>query len=397
MKTNRNFFSIKDVAILGIAILFALIYSVAFSHYFNKQTPPSTINNYTIKIETTNYTDTASIPSGAAGQETIEKSLQASVRVSATGSSGTSYGSGSIFSQDEEFSYIITCHHVIDEARASGLSITIYDDRKESSIYNGTTFNGTNVVLVGSDPETDIAVLKFKSIGYENVSFIESNDDIYTGQPVYSIGNSLGVYPFTCTTGVINQAEREVPVKDLGTFNLIQTDSATNPGVSGGGLFDTNGVLVGMINSGYSSDVAQNINFAIPAYDINTIAEELMSNIDSSSGFGYIEGRYKLSMTYDLAGSSPYYPMVVELSTDSSFYDVDTNKSLRVNDVMKSVKIGDNAVINLQNSANLGDIFQSYDDEIEVGTQIIFVVSGNKGLDAERTATITVKQYVFKV
>lgn len=386
-KSNKILFNYKDVIIISISIFFALIYALTFSYYFTEQNKLTTINNnsYTIEIGTVTYSDQSAIPNGFPSNETREKSFNASVSITAPNSNETYYGSGSIFAEDNEYSYIVTCHHVIRYASPNDILITFYD---------GTE---TKATLVGSDPKTDIAVLKILGTGFEKVSFIGSSSDISAGQSAYSIGNSMGLYPFTYTFGSLSQSvERTITIQNFGTFNLLQTDTAINGGMSGGGLFDSNGVMVGMISSGYDSNVAQNINFAIPGYALRNVIEQLMTNIDPETGLGYIPNTYNLELTIGTLGSSKTYPVVTDIPTYSSFFGYDKQTSLQMYDLLKNVKIGDGEVIPLSTSSNMVQIFNDAKDNLNVGTQVVFTACENFGIDdIERTVVVTIKQYVF--
>ncbi len=168
----------------------------------------------------------------------------------------TSLGSGVIFSPQ---GYILTNHHVI--VNASEIQVMLHDGRSVSA------------QLVGSDPETDLAVLK---ISLQNLPSITIGDSqsVRVGDVVLAIGNPYGVGQ-TVTQGIISATGRNRV--GLNTFeNFIQTDAAINPGNSGGSLINPYGELIGINSAIFSrSGGSQGIGFAIPA----NLAWMVMTNI----------------------------------------------------------------------------------------------------------------------
>ena len=158
----------------------------------------------------------------------------------------SSLGSGVIISKE---GFILTNHHVIESA--DEIEIALSDGRKAPA------------KVVGTDPETDLAVLK---INLENLPTIVMGDpsNVAVGDVVLAIGNPFGVGQ-TVTMGIISALERTQ--LGLSTFeNFIQTDAAINPGNSGGALVDINGNLIGINSAIYSrSGGSLGIGFAIPA------------------------------------------------------------------------------------------------------------------------------------
>ena len=378
-------FNEKEIIFLSLAIFFALLFTVTCVYFFNQKDDTSSsdsTNNFNVTIDTVTYEDEASIPTGYPSTETREKAFSSSVMIEIPLTSSTYYGSGSIFMEDEEYTYILTCHHVIEVASANNIYITLYD---------GTT---TRATFVGADTSSDVAILKFEGTGYQKITSISSNSDLSSGQSVFAVGYSLGLYDFTYNFGSLSQSkERTITIDGL-TLTALQIDAAINGGMSGGGVFDANGNFIGMIVGGYDSQDAQNVNFILPAYDVIQTAITLLSNMDASTGVGYIPGQYNLGLTIGTFGAQSTYPIVMEIPQESTFYGTDKSTSLQLYDILKSVKIGDGAVHDLSTYSDVISIFNS--EEVEVGTEIVFVVAENYGIDdIERTVTITVKQYIF--
>ena len=184
-------------------------------------------------------------------------------------------GSGVIISSD---GYILTCAHVVDGAS----SITVTIDDKD---YTAT--------LVGEDTTSDVAVIKIDATGLTPATVGDSNS-LKVGQSVMAVGNPLGELGGTVTGGMISALNRSVTIQgtsSTNTMSLIQMDASVSPGNSGGGLFNMNGELVGIVNAKSSSSDAEGLGFAIPINDAIKVAQELLEN-------GYVTGRPYLGITY---------------------------------------------------------------------------------------------------
>ncbi len=170
--------------------------------------------------------------------------------------SDNSLGSGVVVSPE---GYIITNHHVIESA-----------DEIEVALADGRTMPAK---IVGTDPETDLAVLKVAAEKLPAITFADP-DQSKVGDVVLAIGNPFGVGQ-TVTQGIISALGRSH--LGINTFeNFIQTDASINPGNSGGALIDTNGHLVGVNSAIYSrSGGSMGIGFAIPV----SLAKQVMEQI----------------------------------------------------------------------------------------------------------------------
>ncbi|HAM31696.1 trypsin-like peptidase domain-containing protein [Erysipelotrichaceae bacterium 66-17] len=168
-------------------------------------------------------------------------------------------GSGVIMSED---GYIITNNHVIEDAstiKVKTITGAEYDAR-----------------LIGTDSQTDLAVIKVDATNLPPVQFGNSND-LKVGDIAIAIGNPLGSLGGTVTTGIISALDREITIENE-TMTLLQTDAAINPGNSGGGLFDASGNLIGIVNAKQSAAGIEGLGFAIPISDAVDILDELIQN-----------------------------------------------------------------------------------------------------------------------
>jgi serine protease DegQ len=171
--------------------------------------------------------------------------------------SSASLGSGVIVSPD---GYILTNHHVVEAA--DQIEVALADGRK------------TKAHVIGSDPETDLAVIKIELAGELPAITFGHPEQAHVGDVVLAIGNPFGVGQ-TVTMGIISALKRNH--LGLNTFeNFIQTDAPINPGNSGGALVDTRGDLLGINSAIYSPNGGSlGIGFAIPA----NIAKQTMEQI----------------------------------------------------------------------------------------------------------------------
>jgi serine protease DegQ len=179
-------------------------------------------------------------------------------------------GSGVIVSED---GFILTNHHVVEAA-----------DEIQVALSDGKTLDAE---VVGTDPETDLAVLKVKRKGLPAITFAQG-DHQRVGDVVLAIGNPFGVGQ-TVTMGIISALGRSH--LGINTFeNYIQTDAAINPGNSGGALVDGAGNLVG-VNTAIFSRSGGNlgIGFAIPVSIVRQVMQEIISHGAVTRGWVGIE------------------------------------------------------------------------------------------------------------
>ncbi|MCL6437358.1 MAG: trypsin-like peptidase domain-containing protein [Rubrobacteraceae bacterium] len=267
---------------LVAAALVALLLGVAAAGYVLLDEGPAT-------AQPTTAGSSASSSSGGSGSvakvasEVVPSVVQIDVGFSSRprygarfgqGSSGSSsqgeegIGSGVIYRSD---GYIITAAHVVQNA--SSVRVIFAD---------GST---TTASVVGTDPYTDIAVLKVNRNGLPAATF-SSDRRLLVGERAIAVGSPSGLQS-TVTSGIISGLNRDLPAGLTGTgsqepslTNLIQTDAAISPGNSGGALANIKGEVIG-INEAYlppGQTGAENIGFAIPSYTAISIADQIIQN-----------------------------------------------------------------------------------------------------------------------
>ena len=183
----------------------------------------------------------------------------------------SSLGSGVLVSPE---GIILTNHHVINDA--DEIDIALADGRK------------VKAKVVGSDPETDIAVLKIEAKQLPTPITLGKIESVRVGDVVLAIGNPFGVGQ-TVTSGIVSAMGRDHV--GINTFeNFIQTDAAINPGNSGGALIDTRGNLIGINTAIFSNNGgSMGIGFAIPVNLAKQVMESILKNGSVTRGWIGVE------------------------------------------------------------------------------------------------------------
>ena len=221
----------------------------------------------------------ASLPAGSV-EQVAAKVVPSVVKLETDMGRASEEGSGIILSSD---GLILTNNHVVEAGKGAGdTTITFADGRT------------TKFTVVGTDPSSDIAVVKADNVSGLTPITIGSSANLKVGQDVVAIGSPLGLEG-TVTTGIISALNRPVAaggdIRNQNTvLDAIQTDAAINPGNSGGALVNMNGELVGVNSAiatlGGDSAAAQSgsigLGFAIPIDQAKRIADELIQNGNAS-------------------------------------------------------------------------------------------------------------------
>ena len=195
-------------------------------------------------------------------------------------------GTGVIVSSD---GYILTNKHVAGDAK----TITVV-------LHDGTTYN--NARLVAVDPLNDIAFIKVDDVSDLKAASLGDSKTITAGQQVVAIGNALGQYQNSVTSGIISGTGRSLTATDgSGTMSerlsdMIQTDAAINSGNSGGPLINAAGEVIG-INTATSAS-GENVGFAIPIASVKGMLSQLVEGGKAERAY---VGVYSVDITPDYA------------------------------------------------------------------------------------------------
>ena len=202
-------------------------------------------------------------------------------------------GSGILWGVDStgNYTYVVTCAHVIDEA---GMTYGVL-------LLDGKTYEAEKVA---TDTRTDIGVLKIKATGLP-LAEIGDSSTLRIGEPIYAIGNPGGSEYFgSITDGIVSAIDRSVSATY--TMTCIQHNAAINPGNSGGALVNTAGQIVGINSSKIASTDFEGMGFAVPT----SIAQSVVSSLIKH---GYVPNRPKLGIQYAEVSAYQLYSMVVSI------------------------------------------------------------------------------------
>lgn len=214
--------------------------------------------------------------------------------------------SGVIYTED---GYIVTNDHIYSEIGAAKFKVFMHD---------GTEYNAT---YVAGDTVSDLAVLKIDVKNLQAAEFGNSNE-LINGESVVAMGRPNDATDFTSITGgMISLTKRRVKTTSSYTARLIQTDSAINPGSSGGALVNMYGQVVGITSSKLAGVEYDAIGFAIPTTTMKRVVEQLIAN-------GKVTDRAKLGITYTEVNSvtaevenyAAVGLLVVSVSEDSDIF-----------------------------------------------------------------------------
>ena len=184
-------------------------------------------------------------------------------------SSATATGSGIIISED---GYILTNNHVVSSgetesyyqvSEATKVSVTLFNDDTEYE-----------AKIVGTDEQTDLAVIKIDKKDLPKAEFADS-DSIKVGEFAMAVGNPLGLQS-SITCGVVSAVNREITDTDGKKYTLIQTDAAINSGNSGGALVNSEGKVIGVNTLKLSGEDIEGMGFAIPINSTTDITSQLI-------------------------------------------------------------------------------------------------------------------------
>ena len=232
-------------------------------------------SGYVDQVSLSNYSDTAVyaankiLPSIVGIQIEYNVTSMFSLFGGNQTSTATATGSGIIISDD---GYILTNNHVVSSSEAEAyyqvseatkITVTLFDDDTQY-----------DAKIVGTDEETDLAVIKIDKTGLTKAEFADS-DSIKVGEFAMAVGSPLGLQS-SITCGVVSAVNREVTDTDGKTYTLIQTDAAINAGNSGGALVNSEGKVIGVDTLKLTGEDVEGMGFAIPINSTTDISSQLI-------------------------------------------------------------------------------------------------------------------------
>ncbi len=209
-------------------------------------------------------------PKEGSPEAVADQVLPSVVKINVAGAQGQGSGSGVVLSEDGE---ILTNAHVVEVAEQGGEMTVDFNDGSSAT-----------AELVGTDPMTDLAVIRARNVSDRVPARIGSSDELGVGEAVVAIGSPFGLTA-TVTSGIVSALNRPVSVgtsnADRTTYPAIQTDAAINPGNSGGPLVNLAGQVVGINSSIRSSSSfggeagSIGLGFAIPISKVLPVVDQL--------------------------------------------------------------------------------------------------------------------------
>ena len=262
-------------------------------------------------------------------------------------SKATATGSGIIISDD---GYILTNNHVVSSSEseayyqvseATKITVKLFDDDTEYE-----------AKIVGTDEETDLAVIKIEKTGLTKAEFADS-DSIKVGEFAMAVGSPLGLQS-SITCCVVSAVNREVTDSDGKTYTLIQTDAAINAGNSGGALVNSEGKVIGVNTLKLTCEDVEGMGFAIPINSTTDITSQLIQ-------YSKVKRPYIGITGMDLDAETAKANKLVEgiYIRDVETFSAAEKAGMKIGDVIieadgKSIKTMDE-LNEIKNSHNIGD------------------------------------------
>lgn len=223
------------------------------------------------QISLTNYSDTAIKVANKVRPSIV--GIQVEFSTNSSFSRGTTSskaeGSGIIISED---GYILTNNHIINSSSSNSYFEVSKANKVIVYLYNDET--PYEAKIIGTDEQTDLAVIKIEKTGL-TAAELANSDDVKVGEFVMAVGNPLGLQS-SVTGGMVSAVNRKVTDSDGKTYTLIQTDAAINSGNSGGALVNSEGKVVGINTLKLSGTGIEGMGFAIPINSTIDIYEQLI-------------------------------------------------------------------------------------------------------------------------
>ena len=250
------------------------------------------------------------------------------------------YASGVIYSED---GYIITNDHIYSDVPSAQFKVYTYD----GNIYDAK--------FIAGDMRSDLAVLKIDYSGFYPATFGNS-DELKFGEEVVAIGRpNDATSSASITGGYISYLNRRVSNSTSYASKLIQTDSAINPGSSGGALVNMYGQVVGITSSKLVGSEYEGIGYAIPTTTVKFVVEELINQ-------GTVTSRAKLGVSYteidsvtaEINGTNITGLMIAEVTAESSLYGK-VNEGDIITEVNGEKILKGETVLNIIESSKPGD------------------------------------------
>ncbi len=270
-------------------------------------------------------------------------------------------GSGVIVS---EKGYILTCHHVVENARSIEVMLS------SGEIYGAT--------LVGGDTESDLAVIMIDP-GDKALTYVTQgcSADLAVGERVVAVGDRKNM-DLTVTTGTVSDTACSIAVGNGNTVTVIQTDAAIDSGKSGGGLFNLDGELIGIVNARYSDRGDGGVTRAIPIDSAYEVEKQLIQ-------YGYVRGIVDHGLTILEVTQSNLYQAYRQFGIqEAGLYVYASAHSDELQTLDRILSVNGQTVTTLA-------AFEGVIDSLAVGDRVTLVVKSN---GKSRTVSLVLEEYV---
>lgn len=322
----------------ALAIIILLVAACSGGYFLGRNSNRASFYKNDVKL------DLAAKPQGEDGMtaaQVYQEINPSIVGIRVYNSTAAYDASGVVYTQD---GYIITNDHIYSSVGAPKFKIYTYDGTEYDAEY------------VAGDSISDIGLLKIKDMASFKVPQFGNSDEIYCGENVYAVSRQSDASDATAiTSGIITVTSRRVKTQTNYASRLIQTDSAINPGSSGGALVNMYGQVIGITSSKLLGEEYDRIGFAIPTTTVKRVVDQLISS-------GKVTDRAKLGITYNEINSVTKQRenraatglLIVSVSSDSDLYGklskddiithingIQIDKDDVVLDVLETLKAGD--------------------------------------------------------
>lgn len=360
VKTEKNIKNEFVLKFVILAILISTAFGMAGAYLFNYYFGAGIVHRGNVVINTVEKTENT-ITEGLSENSVpvvVEKTKNSVVAITTSTLANSPVmgqyvtegaGSGVIISED---GYIVTNTHVVQNT--NNIMVRLFNNKE----YKAT--------IVGEDVASDLTVIKIDVEGLTPAKFGLS-DDLIVGQTVIAIGNPLGELGGTVTSGIISAKDRELTINSQ-SMTLLQFSAAVNPGNSGGGLFNLNGELVGVVNAKTSGSEVEGLGFAIPS----TYALDIITQLVET---GKVSGRPQLGVTIvEVQNMNEIYTFV----NDEIYPFLDSTGLYIVDSVSPHLFLGDKIIAIDGASMNTMDDVKKCIDKKAVGDKVEITISRNK-------------------
>ncbi|MGN0764924.1 MAG: S1C family serine protease [Christensenellales bacterium] len=321
----------------------------------------------------------------------IEDCLLSSVSVRATNDSGSgSAGAGVIYQLDKEAgdAIIITNYHVVYDGSADD---GVYDNINVY-LYGGESTNSAiSSTYVGGSMNYDLAVLRVSSNDIIKNSFAKQAtfaDDYQVGERAIAIGNpqDKGI---AATSGIVSLESEKINIAAVDNsgyveIRVMRVDTAINSGNSGGGLFNAEGKLIGIVNAKHNETSIDNVGYAIPVDIVKKVVDNVLASSDGVVRkliIGVTVTAQDSTLAYDAVNDKYYIRekcVITEVKADSLL-----RESIQLNDVLKSISINGNSS-DINRFFCVADLMLTVRDGDEVKLTVV-----REGVDVDIAFTVT--------